>query len=388
MNTTRSASNGSGHDTHSVRFLSNNRPGPRMGMGHYERLLIHHLIQQAQDSQDGWKFSVTFDGRNPEQPVEPSSIEPGLESVDFVGFSTARFSKMPWPLTRAAMTQRFRKSKPDLYHSLALGYPPPDNAPVVFTIHDLPPARFPDEGTVPSWAKQAAQAAQAILTPSEFAKRELVELLQLKEDRVHVIYYGCEHDRFHPDVAPADAETLAQHGITTPFLIYVGGFTQRKNVRNLLAAWKILEPRHPDLSLVLVGPTDQLQAIAQEAALPRVIVSGYMDRNTLPGVLKASTALVFPSTYEGFGMPPQEAMALGVPVVAVRSGGAIPEVVGDAGILAENGLPDSIAASVQHLLDDNDLAQKLKVEGPKQVQRFSWPKHAQEVMAVYKSMPL
>jgi glycosyltransferase involved in cell wall biosynthesis len=70
-----------------------------------------------------------------------------------------------------------------------------------------------------------------------------------------VIYYGCEHDRFHPDVAPADAETLAQHGITTPFLIYVGGFTQRKNVRNLLAAWKILEPQHPDLSLVLVGPT-------------------------------------------------------------------------------------------------------------------------------------
>jgi hypothetical protein len=80
MNTTKSASNGSGRDTHSVRFLSNNRPGPRMGMGHYERLLIHHLIQQTQDGQDEWKFSVTFDGRNPEQPVEPSSIEPGLEA--------------------------------------------------------------------------------------------------------------------------------------------------------------------------------------------------------------------------------------------------------------------------------------------------------------------
>jgi glycosyltransferase involved in cell wall biosynthesis len=111
-----------------------------------------------------------------------------------------------------------------------------------------------------------------------------------------------------------------------------------------------------------------------------------MDRTTLPSVLKAATALVFPSIYEGFGMPPQEAMALGVPVVAVRSGGAIPEVVGDAGILAENGSPDSIAASVQQLLDNEDLAQKLKTEGPKRVQRFSWQKHAEEVLDVYKSV--
>jgi hypothetical protein len=210
-----------------------------MGMGHYERLLIHHLIQQTQASQNGWKYSITFDGRNPEQVVEPNSVEPGLSSVDFLGFSTGRFSKMPWPLTRTVISQRFKKSKANLYHSLSLGYPPPEGAPVVFTIHDLPPARFPDEGTVPSWAKQAAQASQAILTPSEFAKRELVELLQVPENRVHVIYYGCEHDRFHPDVAPADSATLAKHGITAPFLIYVGGFTQRKNVRNLLAAWKI-----------------------------------------------------------------------------------------------------------------------------------------------------
>ncbi len=371
--------------SHTVNFLSHNRPGPRMGMGHYERLLIHHLLQETRAS-DEWQFDISFDGRAPESPIAPDSIEAGLKSVNFLGFSTSRLQQLPWPVARILLNQRLPKPRPSITHSLALSFPAPSGAPSVITIHDLPPARFPDEGTVPAWAKVVAQRAQAIITPSEFAKAELIELLQVRPERVHSIPYGCEHDRFHPAVVPADAATLKKLDIPPNFLIYVGGFTQRKNVRGMLGAWELIEAQYPDLSLVLVGPAEQLKALAAEANLPRVIVPGYMDRDTLPGIIKASKALVCPAIYEGFGMPPQEAMALGVPVVAVRSGGAIPEVVGEAGILSADGTPEVFAAAMRQMLDSESLQNQYKAAGPQRVQRFSWTKHAHQVLDLYRSV--
>jgi alpha-1,3-rhamnosyl/mannosyltransferase len=315
------------------------------------------------------------------------AVQPGLQNVDFLGLSTNRLNKLPWRVTGQLINRRFKKQKAALYHSLSLGFPlPSTGAPGVFSIHDLPPARFPDEGMVPVWAKHAAQAARAVIAPSEFGKREVVELLQVPEERVHVIYCGWECERFNPDVVAADAQTLAKHGITSPFLIYVGGFTQRKNVRSLLSAWKILATQYPDLSLVMVGYATFLKALANETGAPRVVVPGYMERDTLPQVLKAATALVFPSIYEGFGLPPQEAMALGVPVVAVRTAGAIPEVVGDAAVLAEDGSPESLAGAVQQLLDDSELIARLKIAGPQRVQRFSWTRHARQVRDLYQQV--
>lgn len=366
---------------HSVEFLSHNRPGLRMGMGHYERLLIHYLLHN--DSSTTWQFGITFDGRHPSQRLDPESIELGLQHAAFLGFSTGRLHRLPWDIARGAVNLRTWRSAPTLYHSLALSYPFPGHRPSVVTVHDLPPARFPDEGVLPRWSREAAQSTRAILTPSQFAKRELVDLLRVPESKVHVVYYGCEHDRFHPEVAPADAATLAKYGITGPFLVYVGGFTQRKNVRALLDAWKNLAPRYPNLSLALVGPAAQLEALEQEANAPRIVVIGYLDRNNLPSVMKASEALVFPSIYEGFGLPPLEAMALGVPVVTVRAG-AMPEVVGEAGLLANDGSPDSLAAAMQQLLDNNQLAQRLRVTGPKRAQQFSWSDHARIVLDIYQ----
>jgi alpha-1,3-rhamnosyl/mannosyltransferase len=375
-----------GHARKTVRFLSCNRPDERMGMAHYERLLIQHLVEQECAEEQGWDFGITFDGRHSGEPVQPMSVQPGLKSVDFLGLSTNRLNRLPWPVTGQLINRRFKKQKSVLYHSLSLGYPLPSGGAGVFSIHDLPPARFPDEGTVPVWAKQAVQAARAIIAPSEFGKREVVELLNVPEERVHVIYCGWERERFNTDVVAADAATLVKYGIHSPYLIYVGGFTQRKNVRGLLAAWKILADQYPDLSLVMVGYDSFLRALANEMDAPRVVVPGYMERDILPQVLKAATALVFPSIYEGFGLPPQEAMAMGVPVVAVRTAGAIPEVVGDAAVLAEDGSPESLAGAVQQLLDDSDLMARLKIAGPQRVQRFCWAKHARQVRDVYQQV--
>jgi glycosyltransferase involved in cell wall biosynthesis len=353
-----------------------------MGMGHYERLLIRSLIASGV-LENGWRFDIRFAGRAPKGGLAPEELAPGLTGASFEGYSPARLASLPWPVARAAVA--LRRGAPDLHHSLALDYPAPAGTPAVYTIHDLPPARFADEGTLPRWAGRAGREAQAILTPSEFAKRELVELLDLPARRVHVVPNGYERDVFHPDIVPLDAAGLATRGIPSPFLLYSGGWTRRKNVRALLDAWAMLAPRHPGLTLVLAGPTGPLQGLAAEARAPRVVVAGYLERDVLPRVLKAATALVYPSIYEGFGLPPLEAMALGVPVVAVRAG-AVPEVVGDCAVLADSGAADSLASAMECLLGDPARADSLRRSGPGRAGRFSWEAHAARVLDIYREV--
>ena len=203
--------------------------------------------------------------------------------------------------------------------------------------------------------------------------------------RVHVVPNGYERDVFHPDVVPLDAQALAARGIPGPFLLYSGGGTRRKNVRALLDAWAMLAPRHPDLTLALAGPTALLKALAAESPAPRVVVVGYLERDVLPRMLKAATALVYPSIYEDFGLPPLEAMALGVPVVAVRAG-AVPEVTGDCAVLAEDGDAASLAAAIESLLSDPARAESLRRCGPERACRFSWEAHAAQVLDVYREV--
>lgn len=366
-----------------VHFLSQNRPGPQMGMGHYERLLIQHLGRVAPLDKNDWQFEMTFEGRKPDEPLDVATLDAVLTHADFLGFSTARLAGLPLAAVQALLNLRSAK-KPDIYHSLALSFPLPTHAPGVFTIHDLPPARFSDEGKLAPWAKKAAQAARFVMTPSEFAKRELVELLKLPDKKVVVIPYGCEHDRYHPAVAPADEEQLKSWGIEGDFLLYAGGYTRRKNVAALLEAWKSVAPDYPNLTLVLAGPQAKLTELADAATAPRVLPMGYVPFEQMPALMKAARALVFPSIYEGFGLPPLEAMALGVPVLVSAQGGATPEVVADAGAVATDGSAGALAEAMRELLGDETLQARLKLAGPKRAAMFDWDEHARTVLNVYR----
>lgn len=362
-----------------VCYLSRNRPGKRMGMGHYERLLINALSHA--DSDQRWSFDFVFSGRRDGKIGEWESPIPQLRGGRMLGFSPSRCSGWPWRFARGAV-ELAEWGRPAVYHSLALDFPAPARRPSVYTIHDLPPARFADEGAVPKWAKQAVAEAAAVHVPSDFAKRELMELLDLPESKIRVIRYGCEHDVFHPGVVPAGSQLLESLGIQGPFLIYVGGFTRRKNVRPMLEAWKEVSPRWPDLELALIGPQEELQAIALEIGAPKVKVVGYLGRIALPSVIKASEFLVCPSIYEGFGLPPLEACALGKPVVSVRAG-AIPEVVGEAAVLAEDGSRESLAGAIEKMLDDENLREELARAGPARAELLCWAKHGREMLALY-----
>lgn len=373
-----------------IRYLSENRAGCRMGMGHYERNLLRalHEFGGGQLSRD-----ALLSGRR----AGPSDLEP--ETGDFndvraLGFSPVRLHQWPWWMAKSAINladRRSRLAKPDLYHGLSLGYPLPSRAPSVLTIHDFPPARFDDEGTPPRWAKHAANAARAIHVPSKFAAEEIKELFDIAESKLHVIPYGCENDRFGMHVQPATPEQLAKHKIDGPYIFFAAGASQRKNVAGLLKAWRMIAKRFDDLTLVLAGPQIPLQRLISESKATHVSAIGYVDREELPRLLKSARALVCPSIYEGFGMPPLEALACGVPVASVRAG-ALPEVTGGdlseggAAALAADGSPDAIADAMLRLLDNPNNLELSKSRGPSQAGKFTWKSHASSIIAMYRSV--
>lgn len=367
-----------------IQFLSQNRPGALMGMGQYERLLFTHLGLHAAQT---CEFGITFSGRAPEQALPLNTI--GLEKVDatFLGVSMERLFALPWPLAQMAVRYCLRNIRPSLYHSLTAGFPAPNagNAPAIYSVLDLAPVQFEDEGRIPPWTKQALQNASLIITPSHFSSEELKNVFGIAPEKLRTVYLGCEHEIFRPEAAPADPEQLAGIGIHGPYLIYSGGSTRRKNVKALLQAWHQIAREYTDVSLVLTGPPEVLGEYVRQANAPRVVIAGYLERPVLCAVMKASVALVFPSIYEGFGLPPLEAMALGVPVVAVRAG-ATPEVVGDCASLAQSGEPEALVAAMRHALDDRSAREERVRRGLERAQQFSWSAHAEEILGIYNEV--
>ena len=137
------------------------------------------------------------------------------------------------------------------------------------------------------------------------------------------------------------------------------------------------------MTLALAGPEGPLRVLVEAAGVAATRVVGYLGRETLPGVMRASRGLVFPSVYEGFGLPPLEALAMGLPVAAVRAG-AVPEVVGDLAVLAESGEADDLSAAIDRMLGDQAYRDRVAVAGPARAATFSWRDHAEQVMAIYR----
>jgi glycosyltransferase involved in cell wall biosynthesis len=367
-----------------VHYLSQNR-GLTMGMGLYERLLIKNLLEQNHSS---LVADVMFDGRRPKSENAGSCFPPNIRTINFLGFSAAHFASLPWPLVKVLTSLLLPSGakQSTLFHSLALSFPTSSRLPQIYTIHDLAPTKFSDEGELPTWSKVAANDAQAIITPSEFGKAEIVRELGVAPEKVHVVLNGCEHELFNTTVKPLNHEEHTALGLPAKFVFYAGGATRRKNVIALLQAWGSICVDFPELHLVFCGPQEQLRELVSRSESPRLVVLGYVERQLLPRIMKSATAVVCPSIYEGFGLPPLEAMALGVPTIGTRAGGAVPEVMGDAGYLAEDGSAEALATALRTVLFDLQLMDKLKDLGPKRALQFSWTEHARQVLMIYRNV--
>jgi len=288
----------------------------------------------------------------------------------------------PWRARRDGLT---------LLHSMAFALPRLAPCPAVVTIYDLSFLRYPDafpalqRRYLSAETAHACRHARRLIAISESGRRDIHDCYGVPLERIDVVVPGVDA-AYRPLPSDDVAAFRRRHDLPERFLLHVGTLQPRKNISVLLAALARLN--RPDLPLVLVGGKGWLYEtlFGQVAALglaERVRFAGYVADDELPLWYNAAAALVFPSLYEGFGLPIVEALACGTPVIAANSS-SLPEAGGAAAIYFDPADADALAGCLAHLLDDDALRQRLRRDGPAQAARFSWARAGQETAAVYE----
>ena len=267
---------------------------------------------------------------------------------------------------------------------------------MVVTIHDLIPLLLPAyRGSLRVRAytqlvAAAARCADAVIADSECSKRDIVRRLGIDAARVHVVYLAAGAG-YRPVADPA---VIRKYGLPEKYVLYLGGFDQRKNVRVIIEAFARLSEFHSaGYRLVLAGVNlgvdstlfPNPQRIARETGLPDTAIQylGGVDEGDKPALYSGAAVFLFASLYEGFGLPPLEAMACGAPVVSSNAS-SLPEVVGDAGICVS---PEDVAAwaeAIRTVLTDDARRAAMRERGIVQAKEFSWERTARETLAVYQ----
>lgn len=226
---------------------------------------------------------------------------------------------------------------------------------------------------------RAARRAAAVVTVSEFSKSRIVGLLGVGADKVHVAYPGA--DPVFLEVETSEAARVAwRYGLDRPYLLFVGSLAPRKNLAAAAAAFERARASFsPEHDLAVAGVSSYQ---FRKARIPQGLrLLGYVADDDLPGLYCAAKALVYPSLYEGFGLPPLEAMACGTPVIASNAA-SLPEAVGDAAVLVDPTDPDALAEAIRKVLTDGALAADLRERGLVRARSFSWDQAARRMLEV------
>lgn len=284
----------------------------------------------------------------------------------------------------------------DVYHSTQLSLPARRDFPAVVTIHDLAPLiwpahylRLPYSRIGHTWQYALARRADAVIAVSQATKQDVVERLRVPEDRVTVIPEAVDSDFLPPPAAEGRALAQERFGVPDRYVLYVGQFDPRKNVRGLLRAFAVAAERDKDLRLVIVGELGKLSSHLRDALeterapRDRVIVTGFVDDATLAALYAGAECLLHAALLEGFGLTPLESLAAGTPVVGYAAG-AVAEVVGDAGLLVPSGDEGALGAALGRFLDDESLRAGLRARARSRASAFSWDRAADETLAVYR----
>lgn len=241
-------------------------------------------------------------------------------------------------------------------------------------------------------AKIAARRAAAVITISEASKRDIVRVYRLDPNKVTVTPLGVDPVFRVYDPGQIAPVARRKYGIDSRYILYVGGFDFRKNLRVLVSAFARLRREHGPIRLVMVGKipsgrdpvfADVLQAIETLGLSKDVILAGFVPNEHLSLLYNGAAAFVFPSLYEGFGLPVLEAMACGTPVIAYNRS-SIPEVVGDTGILVDELDTNTLADAVHGVLSNPDLAQSKREQGLVRAKEFTWDKTVTGTIKVYE----
>jgi alpha-1,3-rhamnosyl/mannosyltransferase len=354
------------------------------GIGRYVTNLARALVWQLQPSENLFLLG------HPEQASQFTDIR--TSAVQFVNCPASPFGlEQQWRVPQL-LRQQGDKS-PLLYHSPYYLMPYCPGAPTVLTHYDLIPLRFPAYVTLRarlifhSAMRLALRRAQHVVAISEAARRDLLAAFQVAPDRVTTTPLAPD-PRFQPQPATVISELRARYALPTYFVLYLGINKPHKNLVTLLHAYAQLPASSPPL--VIAGAWDERYSEPKQTAImldltTRVRFLGTVADADLPALYAAATVFVFPSRYEGFGLPVLEAMACGTPV-ACSNVSSLPEVAGDAALLFDPSDTTAIAQTLQQLLAETTLRINLQARGAMQAARFTWERTAALTLSGYRKL--
>jgi alpha-1,3-rhamnosyl/mannosyltransferase len=386
-----------------MRVVVNRQPtlGPRTGIGHYAAELLHALADQAGPEEihvypTGWLWRMHARLAGPAPGAGAASAKPGLlrrlvSAPTIRGTLRTLFQPIKFRLFQRAC----RRERYDLYHEPNI-LPMPCDVPTIATLHDLSAIAHPEwhpADRVKQYQHHLDRAlAQCthILTGSDHTRQEIIDELGVPAERVTRVYHGIREG-----LAPLPAEQVAAGlralGLPPSYLLHVGTLEPRKNLQLLLRAYCDLpDAVRARCPLLLVGKWGwNTAALAEqldgEAKNRGVLHLGYLAEEHLPLLYNGARALVYPTLYEGFGLPPLEMMACGGAVLA-STAGAVAEVVGPCGRLLD---PNDVAAwrdAMRHVIEDDEWRRELCQGGCEWAAPFTWQQCARNTLRMYRAV--
>lgn len=352
---------------------------------------MRELVQALRQLAPGDDFTFLAPFGDPSAPADVQIVptlvrRPNLAKLDF--------EQRVFP--RAARRGSFQ-----LAHVPHFGPPVLPSLPTIVTIHDLIPLILPAyRGSLrvrlyTRLAALGARRAQAVVADSDACARDIATHLRIPRARIHTVYLAAGA-RYQPARAAEPIQRVREkYRLPERFLLYLGGFDVRKNVPHLIGSFARLREEHQaGWKLVLAGPLpdsesaffpDPRRATRAHQVQESVQLIGFVAEEDKPALYSAARAFLYPSEYEGFGLPPLEAMACGTPVIASNRA-SLPEVVGDAGWLLEPYDVGGWCEALRALIHDDALVQERRERGLAQAGRFSWERAGRETLAIYRQV--
>ncbi|MCC7007462.1 MAG: glycosyltransferase family 4 protein [Acidobacteria bacterium] len=354
------------------------------GIGTYVRNLLHCLARQNYDDE------YLLLCREPD--------------VGYLRALAPQFNPVPEWAGNYSVREQFsipmalRRLKVDLFHAPHYVVSPLTPTPFVVTIHDCIHLRFPQylpNRVAPVYARgmmtMAARRARRVLTVSNASKQDILHYLRIPADKVEVVYNALDTRLATPPTGDDITRVRERFQLTAPFVLYAGNIKPHKNVDRLIEAYSILRRRGvTDVRLLIIGDEiskyPNLRRLVHRFQLHQhVRFLGFVPEATLAVLYRLAAVFVFPSLYEGFGLPPLEAMAAGAPVITSNVS-SLPEVVGDAALLIDPMDAGALADAMARVLNEPGLRADLIRRGHDRVRTFSWDRSVSRIHQVYEEL--
>lgn len=370
------------------RTILNPESGERAGVGHY----TYHLVRALIDHDRRNDYVLFFDYRMPREATQ-EFIQANVRITFFPFSSYGKF--LPFAYSHMLVSAALLRHRLDVFHGPANAIPLTYPRRSVITIHDLAIYRHPE--WFPSQVfstrllvPQSIKRAKHIIAVSKATKADLQDLFNAPSAKITVVPEAADTNLLN--LHDSRDDVLKKYKLPKRYLLFVGTIEPRKNLLTVLEAWKRLHVHRPEVvaktHLVLAGGVgyggETVTAQIKKMKLRKTVtMTGYISHNHKILLMKKATGFVFPSLYEGFGLPVLEAMQLGVPVITSTSS-SLPEVVGKAALTVEPNDVEGLAQAMKTVLTNSAVAKNLRTKGLTQARKFSWADTARSTLAVYQ----